>query len=94
MLKKEKYMRISELVLMKKKFNLDKEKMDYKKLLRGIAIINSFIISFVISVVDMLKFDTTILLMIAFVLLMFLIYVSYMAYGKYLNKKWGMKDGE
>ena len=41
MLKKEKYTKISELVLLTKKFDLDKKKMDYKKALNGIALINA-----------------------------------------------------
>lgn len=92
-LKKEKYTKISELVLLTKKFNLDKKKMNYKGLLNGIAIINAFIISFTVTIVDLIPVDMVFKLAIAFVIIMVLIFSLYISYGKYLQKKWGMKDG-
>ena len=53
-LKKEKYTKISELVLLTKKFNLDKKKMDYRKCLKGVALINAFIIAITVVVVDLI----------------------------------------
>ena len=52
MLKKEKYTKISELVILTKKFKLDKKKMNYKSCLNGVAIINAFIISFTIAIIE------------------------------------------
>ncbi len=94
MLKKEKYTKISELVFLTRKFNLDKKKMDYKKCLNGVAIINAFIIAITATLVDLIKIDIIFVLGIAFVILMGLIFICYMLYGKYLNKKWGIKDGK
>ena len=92
-LKKEKYTKISELVLLCNKFNLDKKKMDYKQALNGIAIINAFIMSFTIAIVMYIPIRIEFKLIVAFAIIMVLIFSLYFAYGKYLNRKWGKKDG-
>lgn len=92
MLKKEKYTKIRELVLLTNKFKLDKKKMDYKKCLNGVAIINGAIIAFTATLIDLLNINISFTLLVAFVILMILIYVSYMLYGKYLQKKWGKEN--
>ena len=90
-LKKEKYTKISELTFIVSKFKLDKKKMDYRKCLNGVAIINAFIISFTITIIDLLPIDIMFKLSVAFVMLMGLIFSLYMIYGKHLQKKWGKK---
>ena len=92
-LRKEKYTKISELVMFTKRFNLDKKRMNYKSLLNGIAIINAFIISFTATVIDYIPLRIEFKLLIAFFIIIFLMISMYFAYGKYLNKKWGKKDG-
>ena len=92
LLKKERYTRISELVLLTRKFNLDKKKMNYKSALNGIAIINAFIMAFTIVIVDIIPLKIYFKLAIAFVILLVLIFSLYFAYGKYLNRKWGKED--
>lgn len=96
LLKKEKYTKISELVLLTKKFNLDKKKMNYRKLLNGIAIINAFIMSFTISLLDFIPkvVPMGIKLLIAFIVILILIFSMYLGYGNYLAKKWGKDDKE
>lgn len=89
MLKKEKYTKISELGLLVRKFSLDKKKMSYKTCLNGVAIINSFIISFTIVLIDALPISIIFKLGIAFLVMVVLILVLYTLYGKYLQKKWG-----
>ena len=91
MLKKEKYARISELVLLTNKFNLEKNRKHYRSLLTGVAFINSFIIALTIAIVVSLKIDMAFRLMIAFVLMLVLIFSLYYIYGKQLQKKWGKK---
>lgn len=93
MLKKEKYTKISELGLLVRKFSLDKKKMNYKQCLNGVALINSFIISFTIVLIDALKISILFKLGIAFIIMVILILTLYYLYGIYLKKKWGKKDG-
>lgn len=88
MLKKEKYTKISELVLFTNKFNLDKKKIDKRKLLNGVALINAFIMSFTATITMLLPFGYF-NFVIAFVIIMVLLFSMYFTYGKYLNKKWG-----
>ena len=83
MLKKEKYARISELVLLTNKFNLEKNRKHYRSLLTGVAFINSFIIALTIAIVVSLKIDMAFRLLIAFGLMLVLIFSLYYIYGKY-----------
>ena len=89
MLKKEKYTKISELVLLTRKFNLDKKKMNYRSALNGIAIINAFIIAITFTIIDLIPIDIVFKLLIAFVIMLVMIFTLYMSYGKILQKKWG-----
>ena len=93
MLKKEKYTKINELVFLTSYFKLDKKKMNYRQCLNGVAILNSFIISITIVIVNALKINIMFVLFIAFFIMLILIYVGYMLYGKHCQKKWGQKDG-
>ena len=92
-LKKERYTKISELVFLTRHFKLDKKKMNYRQCLNGVAIMNAFIIAFAFSLVQFLKINIVFVLLIAFVIMLALIYCGYMLYGKYCQKKWGKKDG-
>lgn len=91
MLKKEKYTKISELVLLTRKFNLDKKKMNYKSALNGIAIINASIVAITFTIIDLIPVNIVFKLIIAFVLMLIMIFSLYISYGKYLQKKWGKK---
>ncbi len=94
MLKKEKYTKISELVILTKKFNLDKKKMNYRKLLNMISIINAFIIAFTITLIGLLpdSWFVGIKLLIAFGVILILLFGLYFSYGHYLQRKWGKKN--
>ncbi len=94
LLKKEKYTKISELVILTKKFNLNKKKMNYRKLLNGISIINAFIIAFTITVINLLPkgWFIGVKLLIAFVIILVLIFSMYYGYGHYLKRKWGKEN--
>ena len=78
MLRKEKYTKINELVFLTSYFNLDKKKMNYRQCLNGVAILNSFIISITIVIVNALKINIMFVLFIAFFI---------MSYSLFLNKK-------
>ena len=69
MLKKEKYTKISELVLLTNKFKLDKKKMDYRKCLKGIAMINAFIIGVTVVVVDLIGIKNVLWFPVALVMI-------------------------
>ncbi len=92
-LKKEKYTKISELVLLTRKFNLNKKKMNYKSALNGIAIINAFIVSVTFTIIDLIPVSIVLKLIIAFVIMLIMIFSLYISYGKMLQKKWGKEDG-
>ena len=68
------------------KFKLDKTKINYKKELKWMCLINSFIIAGVSTIVSCI--DTYIILQlgIGFVLLFLLIYALYEIYGRHLKK--------
>ncbi len=93
MLKKEKYTKINELVFLTHYFKLNKEKMNYRQCLNGVAILNAFIISFTFTLIQFLKLPIAFKLLIAFVIMLALVYCGYMLYGKHCQKKWGKKDG-
>ena len=92
-IKKEKYTKITELMLLTNRFKLDKKKMNIRSCLNGVAIINAFIISFTIAVVDFIKVKMEFKLLIAFFIMVPLLIILYFAYGSHLHKKWGKKDG-
>ena len=93
MLRKEKYTKINELMFLTNYFKLDKKKMNYRQCLNGVAILNSFIISITIVIVNMIKINIMFVLFVAFFIMLILIYGGYMLYGKHCQKKWGKKDG-
>jgi Na+(H+)/acetate symporter ActP len=91
MLKKEKYTKLTSLVLLTNRFNLDKKQMDYKSTMNGVAIINAFIIAFTFIVIDLIPVTIALKLVIGFVIMMILMFGLYISYGKKLQKKWGKK---
>ncbi len=85
-IKKKKTDKIMIMSYVIKKFNLDKNKINYKKELKWMSLINGFIIAGVSTVVS--SIDTYIILQlgIGFVLLFLLIYALYELYGRHLKK--------
>ncbi|MBE6153145.1 MAG: hypothetical protein E7166_02805 [Firmicutes bacterium] len=90
---KSKKPRIEESYLIGK-YNIDFKKFkkkEYKKFLNIISLTNSFILSFTLVIVNIVKsmlFKT----LLAFIILIPLILVSYMIIGKYYQKKGLIKD--
>jgi len=75
------------------KFKLDKKKIDYKSCIFWTAIINSFIISFVATVISAIPAHIIWQLLVGFVLIFVLIYSLYEIYGRILIKKgWGKDE--
>ena len=85
--KKKKVKPISEIDYLTSKFHLDKRKLKKKSMIFWISIINSFIISFVSSVIMLVPLKLMWQMLIAFALLFGLIYALYEIYGRHLKKK-------
>ena len=75
-----------------KKFDLDDKLINLRQLNFHISIINSFIISFVSTIICITDFHISLQIAISFVLLFGLIYSLYEIYGRYLQKKIGKKN--
>ncbi len=88
-LKREKKSDIKEVGVLKKLFNLDEKKIIYKELLKGVSIINAFIIGVTVVVVDIIGIEKVYWLFVALIVIVLLIIVCYYIYGKLLQKKWG-----
>lgn len=85
--KKKKYDAIGEMNYLIAKFKLNKKKINYKKEILYISLINSFIISSVGTFVTCLDILMILQLGIGFVMLFALIYSLYEIYGRHLDKK-------
>lgn len=85
--KKKKYDSIGEMNYLIAKFKLNKNKINYKKEILWISLINSFIISSVGTFVTCLDILIILQLALGFVLLFALIYSLYEIYGRHLQKK-------
>lgn len=85
--KKKKYQNIGEMNYLIYKFKLDKNKINYKREILYISLLNSFIISSVGTFVTCLNLKIFLQLIIGFVLLFALIYSLYEIYGRHLQKK-------
>lgn len=88
-MKKKKLQRIGEFAYLVNRFKLDTKKIDYKSLSIGVSFINSFIMAFVSTFIMLLPINMAWRLIVAFVMLMGLIYALYEIYGRHLSKKYG-----
>ncbi len=84
--KNKKVKPIGELDYLIIKFKLKEKKLNKERVIFWIAIINSFIIAFVSSIIMLLDIPMVFQLLVAFVLLFSLIYSLYEIYGRYLRK--------
>ncbi len=89
--KKKGAMGVDEIKYLVNKFNLKKSKLNYKRMLFNLAGIKALIIAFVATMLCMIPINKWVNLMIAFmvafVVLMGLIYSLYEIYGRYLKRK-------
>lgn len=75
-----------EVKLFIDRYNLDMKKIEYKKVLQVVTIINTFILSFTTVLIVRIK-GFMISLLIGFVVIMILIYSLYEIAGRYFKKK-------
>ncbi|MBR1679634.1 MAG: hypothetical protein IJ772_00720 [Bacilli bacterium] len=86
-IKRKKKREIIELVYLQNKFHLDSKKLNARKQILWISMIDAFIMSFVWTFMNFIPVDFGWQLMIAFVLVFALIYSMYEIYGRHLVKK-------
>ena len=85
--KKTKEVEVGELNYLVSKFKLDQKKLNWKNLAVMFALINAFIMAFVVAILEFVSGEFYIKLPIAFVLIFALIYALYEIYGRYLKNK-------
>lgn len=94
-LKRKSYDKITELNFLIRRFDLKKKELNFKRIVLVLSIINAFIIAFVATMLCIIPsknwFQLMLGFMVAFVVLMALIYALYEIYGRYLQRKWGRK---
>jgi len=85
--KKKKQDTIGELNYVIKKFKLDKKKINYKKEIRVVALLDSLIIASVGTFVTSLEIAIFLQLGLGFILMLALIYALFEIYGRHLVNK-------
>lgn len=78
--------KIGEVEYLVYKFKLDRKKLNYQSLKIMIPLLNSFIITFVTFIIELIPVKIVFKLLIGFVLLTALIYAIYEIYGRHLLK--------
>ena len=86
-LKSKKKKDIIELVYLQNKFHLDSKKLNARKQILWISMMDAFIMSFVWTFMNFIPVSFGWQLIIAFVLVFALIYAFYEIYGRHLVKK-------
>ena len=85
---------VKEISTAIKLFDLDKQKIDNKKLLNGVSLINAFIVSVTFVAVYLIGLEKPYWLVAAFGIIIALIFICYSIYGKILHKKWGKDEDD
>ena len=85
--KNKKVKQLVEIEYLCNKFKLNRTKLNYKEFTYMFPLINSFIITLVTLILDLIKIPYIFRLLIGFVLLFGLIYALYEIYGRHLKKK-------
>ena len=93
-IKKRKGKTIVEYHYLISKFHLNQEKVNYRKMLLSISLIDAFIIATVTTCISIVEISIFWQICIGFILLIFLIYICYEIYGHYLIKKGWKKEGK
>ena len=90
--KKNKYKEPGEIVLLKSKFKVNTDKVNYDQLLQIVALVSSFDISLVVSVMSLITIFV-LKLVVGFILIFVTIYVSYYLVYLFYKKKGMVKNG-
>ena len=92
--KKKKFNKIKEANYLIGRFKLDKQKINYNKLIIFISLVNSFIIAFVCTIISIIPLELIWKMLIGFVMLFIMIVLIYELMGKIcLKKGWGKNAG-
>ena len=91
--KMERYKEPSEILFLKNKFNLDVDKINYNQLLQIVALVSSFDISLVVSVMSIID-NFVLKLVVGFALIFISLYVSYYLVYLFYKKKGMIKNGK
>ncbi len=76
-----------ETVLIKNRYKINFDKVNHKLVANLFALTNGIIIGLTYTVVMQFNYNIILKLLIAFILFMFLIVISYLNIGKYIKKK-------
>lgn len=90
--KKDKYKEPGEIILLKSKFKVDVDKVNYDQLLQIVALVSSFDISLVVSVMSIIPIFV-LKLVVGLVLIFLTIYISYYLVYLFYKKKGMIKNG-
>ncbi len=90
--RKERYKEPSEILLLKSKFKLDMDKVNYNQLLQIVALTSSFDISLVVSVMSLIPIFA-LKLIVGFILIFLTIFISYYLVYLFYKKKGMIKNG-
>lgn len=91
--KMERYKEPSEILFLRNKFNLDVDKINYNQLLQIVALVSSFDISLVVSVMSIID-NFVLKLVVGFALIFISLYVSYYLVYLFYKKKGMIKNGK
>lgn len=90
--KKDKYKEPGEIVLLKSKFRVDVDKINYDQLLQIVALVSSFDISLVVSIMAIIPIFV-LKLVVGLILIFVTLYVSYYLVYLFYKKKGMIKNG-
>jgi len=77
-----------QVLFFKNAYNLDLNKLNYKKFANSLALVNAFIIAFTVTIIDLID-GYTMKLLVGFIILVPLILICYYVLGKIYKKKEG-----
>ena len=82
-----------EILYLKSKYDLDMKKVDYNQLLQIVALVSSFDISVIVSVMSLIP-NFFVKLIVGFVLIFLMVYISYYFVYLFYKKKGMVKHGK